>query len=92
MAPENADLGRAIRRLRWERKLTIEKLAFAAKMHPTYLSGIERGRRNPTWAKITSLTGALGVSVPALMETAEQEAEVARAVRETRARHAERVM
>lgn len=93
MAPKNADLGRAIRRLRWERKLTIETLAFAAKMHPTYLSGIERGRRNPTWAKITSLTGALGVSVPALMETAEQEAEVAQAVRETRARHAaERVM
>lgn len=40
MTPENADLGRAIRRLRWERKLTIEKLAFAAEMHPTYLSGI----------------------------------------------------
>jgi transcriptional regulator with XRE-family HTH domain len=84
--PSNADLGQAVRRLRWDRDLTIEALAFAAGMHPTYLSGIERGRRNPTWAKITSLTRALGVSIPALMETAEQEAEVARAVRETRAR------
>ncbi|HWY17998.1 MAG TPA: helix-turn-helix transcriptional regulator [Solirubrobacteraceae bacterium] len=84
--PSNADLGQAVRRLRWDRDLTIEALAFAAEMHPTYLSGIERGLRNPTWAKITSLAGALGVSLPALLETAEQEGEVARAVRETRAR------
>jgi hypothetical protein len=40
--PNGADLGRAIRRLRHARKITIETLAFAADMHPTYLSGIER--------------------------------------------------
>jgi transcriptional regulator with XRE-family HTH domain len=84
--PSNPDLGRAIRRLRQARKLTIETLAFAAEMHPTYLSGIERGRRNPTWDRITSLAGALDVSMSEIVNTAEQEAEVARAVRETRAR------
>jgi transcriptional regulator with XRE-family HTH domain len=84
--PSNADLGQAIRRLRWDRNLTIEALAFAAGMHPTYLSGIERGRRNPTWARITGLARALGVPFAVLLETAEQEGEVARAVRETRAR------
>lgn len=84
--PTNADLGQAIRRLRWDRDLTIEALAFAAGMHPTYLSGIERGRRNPTWARITSLTRALDVPFAVLLQTAEQEGEVARTVRETRAR------
>jgi transcriptional regulator with XRE-family HTH domain len=84
--PTNTDLGQAIRRLRRERRLTIEALGFAADMHPTYLSGIERGVRNPTWSKITSLARTLGVPVTAIVQTAEQEAEVARVVRETRAR------
>jgi transcriptional regulator with XRE-family HTH domain len=88
MAPKNADLGQAIRRLRWDRDLSIEALAHAADMHPTYLGRVERGGASPTWGKITSLARALGVSLPALMQTAEQEGEVARVVRETRARHA----
>ena len=84
--PSNPDLGRAIRRLRQARKLTIETLAFAAKMHPTYLSGIERGRRNPTWDKLRGLATALGVSMSEIVNTAEQEAEVACVVRDARAR------
>jgi transcriptional regulator with XRE-family HTH domain len=82
----NEDLGRAVRRLRRARKLSIEALALDAEMHPTYLSGIERGRRNPTWAKITSLARTLDVSVSALVRTAEDEAEIARVVSEARAR------
>ena len=83
--PTNADLGRAIRRLRWDRDLSIEALAHVADMHPTYLGRIERGGASPTWGKITSLAGALDVPLSVLLETAEQEAEVARVVRETRA-------
>jgi XRE family transcriptional regulator, regulator of sulfur utilization len=84
--PTNADLGQAIRRLRWDRDLTIEALAFAADIHPTFLGRIERGGASPTWGKITSVARALDVPVSALVQTAEQEAEVARAVREARAR------
>jgi hypothetical protein len=47
--PSNADLGRAIRRIRKSRCISIEALAFAADLHPTYLSGIECGIGNPTW-------------------------------------------
>jgi transcriptional regulator with XRE-family HTH domain len=86
MSPTNGDLGQAIRRLRRARKLTIETLAFAAKMHPTYLSGIERGVRNPTWTKLCGLTEALGVTVSQLTREAEDECEVAHATREARAR------
>ncbi len=55
-------------------------------MHPTFLGRIERGRVSPTWGKITSLARALGVSMLALVQTAEDEAEVARTVRAARAR------
>ena len=57
--PTHADLGAALRRLCLDRKRTIEDLAFAAEIHPTYLSGIERGVRNPTWAKLCALSKAL---------------------------------
>jgi transcriptional regulator with XRE-family HTH domain len=68
------ELGRAIRRLRLARRLSIEDLAFAAQMHPTYLSAIERGRRNPTWAKLCALAQALNITMHALTRAAEGEA------------------
>lgn len=81
-----ADLGRAVRRLRKAHGLKIETLAFAAEMHPTYLSGIERGRRNPTWRKLCGLADALDVSVSTLAAEAEEEAVVARVALTTRER------
>lgn len=81
-----ADLGQAIRRLRKAHGLKIEELAFAADMHPTYLSGIERGLRNPTWAKLCGLADALDVSVATLAVEVEEEAAVARIARAARDR------
>ena len=69
--PSNADLGRALRSLRKARHLSIESLAFSAGMHPTYLSGIERGVRNPTWQKVCLLAAALDVTVAELVVRAE---------------------
>jgi transcriptional regulator with XRE-family HTH domain len=81
----NKDLGRAVRRLRKVRKLTIEALAHAADVHLTYVSGIERGVRNPTWAIITRLAHALEVPVSQLARHAEDEAEIAQMVADARA-------
>jgi transcriptional regulator with XRE-family HTH domain len=72
-APTNPALGRAIRRLRQSRKLTIEALAHAADLHPTYLSGIERGGRNPTWAKLCALADALGIPISTVATEAEHD-------------------
>lgn len=72
-APTNAQLGRAIRRRRQARRLSIEALAFAADLHPTYLSGIERGVRNPTWSKLAGLASALEVSLSTLAHDAEED-------------------
>lgn len=66
------DLGCAVRRLRHARRLTIEALAFKADMHPTYLSGIERGRRNPTWAKLCGLATGLDITVSRIALDAEE--------------------
>jgi transcriptional regulator with XRE-family HTH domain len=85
IVPTNADLGQAIRRLRRARNMSIATLAREADMHPTYLSGIERGVRNPTWEKICPLAYALRVPVAVLVRNAEVEAQVAVRTRQARA-------
>jgi len=69
--PSQADLGRAIRRLREQHGLSIEALAAAADMHPTYLSGIERGHSNPTWTKLRGLAKGLNITIAAIVMEAE---------------------
>ncbi len=54
-----AQLGAAIRVLRESRSLTIEDLAAEAGIHWTYLSGIENGKRNPSWVIVSKLSVAL---------------------------------
>lgn len=80
------DLGAAIRRLRGERGLTIEGLAFRADWHPTYVSEVERGIKSPSWGKLVALAAALGVSIAELAQRAEDEAIVALAASVARAR------
>lgn len=73
-APTNAALGRAIRRLRRKRGLSIEALAHKADMHITYLSQIERGLRNPTWNKLCGLAVALDTPISTIAGEAEHDA------------------
>jgi transcriptional regulator with XRE-family HTH domain len=73
-SPTAGDLGRTIRRLRQERQLSQESLAHAAQIHPTYVSGIERGRRNPSWSVLASLARALGLRLSELVSEIEREA------------------
>jgi transcriptional regulator with XRE-family HTH domain len=74
--PSNEELGRAIRRLRRLQHLTIEDLAHLADIHPTYLSGIERGVRNPTWTKIVNLAFGLDTPMSNLVRDAETQAQL----------------
>jgi transcriptional regulator with XRE-family HTH domain len=77
-SPTSRDLGRTIRALRHERRLTIEDLAFLADVHPTYLSAIERGEHNPSWEKLRSLAHALGLPVAEVVQCAESQARIQR--------------
>ena len=61
-----AALGQSVRRRREARDLTQEKLAEKAGLDPTYISGIERGLRNPGIKNVAKLAKALGFSTAEL--------------------------
>lgn len=54
-------VGENVRRLRLERGLTQEQLAFEVEIDLTYLEGIERGRQNPTVAVIGRVAKSLNI-------------------------------
>jgi transcriptional regulator with XRE-family HTH domain len=61
-----AAFGRNIARLRDEKQFSQDKLAEKADLDRTYLSGIERGVRNPGIKVVIKLARALGVTVDQL--------------------------
>ena len=61
--PSLAALGRNLRAPCQKRRLTQEKLGELAELDPTYISGIERGIRNPSLLSLLRIAKALGVSV-----------------------------
>lgn len=61
-----SEFGRRLRSLRESKGISQEELADRAGVHRTYVSSVERGRRNISLANIHSLADALGVS-PALL-------------------------
>jgi len=58
--------GHRVRELRETRGLSQEELAFRARVHRTYLGGIERGERNPALKNIAAIAEALGVTLSEL--------------------------
>jgi transcriptional regulator with XRE-family HTH domain len=60
-------VGRNVRRLREERGLSQEELSFEAELHRTYISGVERGVRNPTVLVLGELARALKVTPDVLL-------------------------
>lgn len=58
--------GQHIRQLRIQQGFTQEGFAHRAGLHATYLSGIERGVRNPSLSIIRALAAALGITVSEL--------------------------
>ena len=56
-------VGLNLQGLRRERGFSQEELAHRSEMHQTYLSGIERGRRNPSIMILARLAAALGADL-----------------------------
>jgi transcriptional regulator with XRE-family HTH domain len=60
-------LGENVRRLRQERQLSQEELAFEAEIDRTYVSQIERGVINPSLLVLYKVGRVLGVGVADLL-------------------------
>jgi transcriptional regulator with XRE-family HTH domain len=56
-------VGLNVQKARRARGVSQEELAHLAKMHQTYLSGVERGKRNPSILVLDRIAAALGVDI-----------------------------
>lgn len=70
-----SQVGSAIRALRDEAGLSQEELADLAELDRTYISGIERGRRNPSVKSLQRVSDALSVTLDVVFIRARQLAE-----------------
>ncbi|MCW3008203.1 MAG: DNA-binding protein [Solirubrobacterales bacterium] len=64
-------LGLAVRDARQRARISQEQLGSMSGMHRTYVGGIERGERNPSWINIVKLAQALAVRPSDLVTRAE---------------------
>ncbi len=63
--------GEAVREAREKLGISQEELGFESELDRTYISGIERGVRNPTLRTIHRLCRALGARPSSLLKTTE---------------------
>jgi transcriptional regulator with XRE-family HTH domain len=61
-------VGLNLQRLRRDKGFSQEELADRAQIHQTYLSGVERGRRNPTITVLQRIAEALDADIADLVE------------------------
>ena len=70
-APLSKSFGSILRKRRIQRGLSQETLAERARLHPTYVSMVERGIRNPTLDVAARLANALNVHLSVLIDEAQ---------------------
>ena len=70
-----AALGQLVKQRRVALKISQEELGLRANLDRTYISGVERGLRNPSLTALTSLASGLGITVANLLENLEIEVE-----------------
>ena len=68
-------VGINVRNFRKERRLSQEALAFECGLHRTYISGVERGIRNPTVVVLEKIATALQVPAWKLLKENGEKAE-----------------
>jgi transcriptional regulator with XRE-family HTH domain len=61
-------VGLNVKKYRSARGLSQEELAFECGLHRTYVSGVERGVRNPTVVVLEKIAKALKVATSLLLE------------------------
>ncbi len=64
-------LSTVLRKRRRKAGLSQEALAFEASVHPTYISLLERGQRNPTVLVLAEIAKALGTTMTSIVREVE---------------------
>jgi transcriptional regulator with XRE-family HTH domain len=64
-------LGFLVRKHREQLRISQEELATRSSLDRTYISGIERGVRNPSLTALLNLANGLGINVSQLLENLE---------------------
>ena len=62
-------VGLNLQKLRRSKGLSQEELAHRARIHQTYLSGVEGGKRNPSIGVLGRIVTALGVDIEELFRS-----------------------
>lgn len=62
-------LGQRIKRLRKEKGMTQEDLAFKVDVDRSYMGFVERGEKNPTLDKLIKIAQSLNISLPELFKS-----------------------
>lgn len=68
MKNEVVQFGKKLRGVRLKKKLSQGEVARILGVHRSYISGLERGRRNPSLLTVHKVAKALGVSVNELLK------------------------
>ena len=58
-----SDFGNRLRKLRIEKGFSQEKFADLTQLDRTYVSGLERGKRNPSYLILLKIAKSLNISV-----------------------------
>lgn len=69
-------LGRCIAHFRKQKAMAQEVLAAEADLDRTYISAVERGRRNPTAISLWRIASALGLPLSAIIAAVEADSDL----------------
>lgn len=68
MTNEVAKFGKKLREVRLKKNLSQGGVAKILGVHRSYMSGLKRGRRNPSLLTVQKIAKALGVSIEELLK------------------------
>ena len=71
--PILAAFGKLVRQRRNALNISQEELGYRSGLDRTYISGIERGTRNPTLTALMAIAKGLGLTVAEVVQNLEQE-------------------
>ncbi len=71
--PLNESFANVLKKMRMQKGLSQEELAFKANLHRTYISQLERGLKSPTLNTISTLADVLDISLTQFVKSIQED-------------------